>query len=1096
VLKYSRCALGLLAAVALLGVANAQEITGSINGVVRDNTGAVLPGTTLVATNLDTGQEVRNAADESGVYAFPLLRPGRYRLIAEKQGFQRLIRENVIVNTSERLRLDMVMEVGAVTESVTVTTQAPLLQSEQATLGHVVEGRTITAIPLATRNFTQILGTSAGVIGSIMNADNRGTGSDSVSVNGARRGSNNLLVDGVPTTNQLNNAPDGDGTPSIEFLSEFKVLTSLYSAEYGRNLGSVINVTTRSGTNAIHGNVYEFIRNTVFNARPFFFPERKPNNQNQFGGNVGGRILRDRTFFFAGWESSRQRNANGTGARLLTRVPTAEQRAGNFGSVSLYDPLSGSLFPGNVIPASRINAVSKSIADALIPLPNYSETGVRSNFQAFMAEPTDLDQYTVRIDHRLSDKMTLNGRWFESFQEDLAPFGRGLPGMGNLSNREKHTWGVTLTRIYSPALVMELRGSGDYTDQYTAGENKTDPASIGLKPIPGVTYAGSEAGPPRIIIDNYMGSIGNFENWSDYIDRYAVGPTFTWNRSRHVIKFGYEHHASILNPQNNLAMRGQWQFRGFGTGRNGGQGDEFADFLLTLPATKLFGGADVPNIGGQLKMRSHYHSAFFNDDWKVTPNFTLTLGMRYEADQQAAAYNVHMANWWPHLYRGLNGTMESTGIVQGGLNGVPASTIDGDWNNFQPRIGIAWRVTDKWVIRAGSGLYFDLRTGQVAQSMFGNPPVYTRIDADCQRNVLCTLDTPDNWAYLDPGHKEGFVPFPTGPAEERVIQAVEKPTHTDNALQYNLAVQRELPKNMLVEIAYVGTKGTHLNGSQNGNFLIPVAGVDTPLYNGIPMRRTFAGFGDNGYITQKGNSTYHSLQGTLKQRINSTTFQLAYTFGKTIGDGDDGSRYRTGTFQTPWNQPWRAKGPANFDRTHRTTFVFNHDLPNHFSNGLARHLMNNWSLNGFFVGQTGTPLTVTNRDSGRGIGGGLTSTTATNIFSNVTAGMPLTVPGSAKDNLNAFITPGAFTKAAVGTFGNSGRGMFRGPGQWTVDFSVFKDINVTERWRVQFRSEFFNLFNHANLGNPNVSLDSPDYGTIRSTTVNARLIQFALKLAF
>jgi hypothetical protein len=734
--------------------------------------------------------------------------------------------------------------------------------------------------------------------------------------------------------------------------------------------------------------------------------------------------------------------------------------------------------------------------EALIPLPNYSETGVRANFQAFRAEPTDLDQYTVRIDHRWSDKTSLNGRWFESFQEDLAPFGRGLPGMGNLSNREKHTWGVTLTHVYSPSFVMEVRTSGDYTDQYTAGESKVDPASIGLSPIPGVTYAGSEAGPPRIIIDNYMGSIGNFENWSDYIDRYSGGATFTWTKSRHVMKFGYEHHASFLNPQNNLAMRGQWQFRGFGTGRNGARGDEFADFLLSLPATKLFGGADVPNIGGQLKMRSHYHAAFFNDDWKITPNFTLNLGLRYEADQQAAAYNVNMVNWWPERYRGIDGTLESTGIVQGGIDGVPRSTITGDWNNFQPRIGIAWRVTDKWVVRAGGGLYFDLRTGQVAQSMFGNPPVYTRIDADCQRNVLCTLDTPDNWTYLNPGHQPGFVAYPRSPTEERSIQNVTPKTFTDNALQYNFAIQREFPKGMLAEIAYVGTKGTHLNGSQNVNPLIPVAGIDAPLFANIPMRRMYPGFGDMTVITQHGNSTFHSLQGTFKQRIASTTFQLAYTWGKTIGDGDDGSRYRTGTFQAPWNQPWRSRGPANFDRTHRLTYVFNHDLPNRFSNGFLKHTLNNWSINGLFIGQTGTPLTVTNRDSGRTIGGGLTSTTATNLFANVTQGVELTVPGSAKDNLNGYITRGAFTPAPVGTFGNSGRGMFRGPGQWNVDFSTFKDFLLTERWRLQFRTEFFNLFNHANFGNPNTNLDSPDYSTIRSTTVNARLVQFALRLSF
>lgn len=1080
----------------LAAVCMGQVVTGAINGVVHDNSGAILPGANLVAANVDTGVEIRATSDGEGAYSFPLLRPGNYRITAEKQGFQRLVRENVTVNTSERLRLDFRMEVGAVSETVTVTAQTPLLQSEQATLGHVVEGRTITSIPLATRNFTQILGTSAGVVGAIMNADNRGTGSDSVSVNGARRGSNNLLVDGVPTTNQLNNAPDGDGTPSIEFLSEFKVLTSLYSAEYGRNLGSVINVTTRSGTNDLHGTLYEFLRNTKFNARPFFFGRRQPNLQNQYGANVGGKIFRDKTFFFAGWESSRQRNANGGGARLLTRVPTAEQRSGVF-TRTLYDPLSGGLFPNNTIPSSRINSTSKNIMDQLIPLPNFAD-GSSNNFQAFRAEPTDLDMYTVRIDHRFSDKMTLNGRWFESFQEDLAPFGRGLPGMGNLSNREKHTWGVALTRLYSPNFVMELRVSGDYTDQYTAGESKVDPASLGLKPLAGVTYAGTEAGPPRIQIQNYIGgSFGNFENWSDYIDRYAVGPTFTWSRSKHVVKFGYEQHISILNPQNNLAMRGNWVYSNVGTGRNGAQGDEFADYLLTLPQTKLFGGADVPNIGGQLKMRSHYHSAFYNDDWKLSQNFTLSLGLRYEADQQAAAYNVNMVNFWPERYKGIDGKLESTGIVQGGVNGVPRSTIRGDWNNFQPRVGIAWRVTNDWVVRAGAGLYFDLRTGQVAQSMFGNPPVYTRIDANCQRNVLCTLDQPDNWTYLDPGHKTGAVAYPLSPTEERAIQSVEPNTKTDNSLQYNLAIQRQLPKNTLVEVAYIGTKGTHLNGGENINPLIPVAGRDAPLFNGVQLRRTYAGFGDMVVITQRGSSTYHSFQSTLKQRLNSTTFQLAYTFGKTLGDGDDSARYRVNTFASaPWNAYGRAKGPVAFDRTHRVSFVFNHDLPNKFQTGAARHAFNNWSINGFLVAQTGTPLTVTHRDSGRNIGGGLVSTTATNLFANVNSGVPLTNPGSAKDNLNAYMNPAAFGAPAIGTFGNGGRGMFRGPGQWNLDFSVFKDFRMTERWRLQFRTEFFNLFNHANPGNPTVALDNPAFGTIRSTTVNARLIQFALKLSF
>lgn len=1080
-------------AISILAVslAPAQEITGSITGTVSDNTGAVVPEANIVAVNLDTAAEARATTDASGNFLLPVLRAGRYRVTVERTGFQRHLIEDVRVNTSERARVDVTLNVGAVSETVSVTASAPLLQSEQATIGHVVEGRTITSIPLATRNFTQILGTSAGVVGAIMNADNRGTGSDSVSVNGARRGSNNLLVDGVPTTNQLNNAPDGDGTPSIEFLSEFKVLTSLYSAEFGRNSGSVINVTTRSGANAFHGSAYEFLRNTKFNARPFFFPQRRPNIQHQFGANAGGRIIKDRTFFFAGWESSRQRNGNGGGARLRVRTPTDAQREGVF-STPIFDPQAGALSPNNTIPVSRINPTSKKISDTFFPKPNISD-GSASNFESFQNEPTDLDQYTVRIDHRFGDKDTINGRWFESFQKDLAPFGKGLPGFGNFANREKHTWGVTHTHLFSPTFVMEARASGDYTDQFTFGENRTDPTSVGLNPIAGVTNAGEAAGMPRVEIANYI-NFGNDQHWSDFIDRYTGGATFTWTKSKHNFRFGAETQASLLNPQNNLQSRGRWQFQNIGTGQGGTRGDEYADFLLSLPFTKTFGAADEVNIGGQLKLRSHLHSFFLNDDWKVSRDVTFTWGLRYEADFQAAAYNLNMLNFWPDRYRGIDGTMASTGLVQGGIDGVPNNTVNGDFNNFMPRIGIAWRIGDKWVVRTGAGLYFDLRTGQIAQQAFQNPPTYTEITGICSRAVLCTPNVPDNWTYLNPGHKTGLVPFPVSPTEERSVRGTERIVKTDNAWQYNFSIQRELPGNMLIETAYVGTKGTHLMAQRNFNPLVPVGGA--PLASGVRLARLFPGFGDLLTTAQNGDSSYHSFQVTAKKRVAKSNFQLAYTVAKTIGNGNEGNRFFTALWPAPWNDWSRARGPANFDRPQRLTFVFNHDLPSHFQNTAGKFLLNDWQVNGFFVTQSGTPLTVTNRDSGRGIGGSTIATTATNLFANVNAGAQLANSGSAKDNLNGYINPAAFTRAPAGTFGNAGRGMFRGPGQWNVDFSVFKDFAFTERYKLQFRTEAFNLFNHANFGDPTTDLDSPNYGLIRSTTVNARLVQFALKFVF
>jgi hypothetical protein len=303
---------------------------------------------------------------------------------------------------------------------------------------------------------------------------------------------------------------------------------------------------------------------------------------------------------------------------------------------------------------------------------------------------------------------------------------------------------------------------------------------------------------------------------------------------------------------------------------------------------------------------------------------------------------------------------------------------------------------------------------------------------------------------------------------------------------------------MLVESAYVGTKGTHLMAQRNFNPLVPIDGG--PLVAGARLGRLFPGFGDLLVTAQNGNSTYHSFQLTVKKRVARSNFQLAYTVAKTLGNGNEGSRFFTALWPTPWNDFSRAKGPATFDRPQRLSFVFNHDLPNAFQSGIGKAVLNDWSINGFLVAQSGTPLTVTNRDSGRGLGGSSISTNATNLFSNVNAGVPLVnsaVNGrSTKQNLDQYINPAAFTRAPVGTFGNSGRGMFRGPGQYNLDFSLFKDIRITERYNLQFRSEMFNLFNHANFSDPTTDLDNPNFGVIRGTTVNARLIQFALKLSF
>ena len=1065
----------------ILGLAPlaAQETTGSVTGTVKDPTGAVIVGAAVTATNAQTGGEFRTVTDDAGNYLFPLLRSGTYRIVVESKGFQRVQQTGVIVNTSERARIDVTLSVGQVTDTVNVTAETPLLQSEKVTIGQVVEQRTIQSIPLATRNFTQILGTSAGVVGSVFNADNPGTGSDSVSVNGARRGSNNLLVDGVPTTNPLNNAPDGDGTPSIEFLGEFKVMTSLFSAEYGRNLGSTINVTTRSGTNEFHGAAYNFLRNTKLNARPFFNPVRGQNNQNQFGGNIGGPMVipklyngKDKTFFFFGWESSRQRNANSANAAIQRIVPTVPMRSGDFSARrAINDPVTGQPFPGAIIPASRINPISKAIQDRFIPSPNFSFGA--NNFFAARSIATDIDMWTVKLDHRLGSNDTISGRWFKSKQGDLTPFGQGLPGFGNIANRQKDSGNVTYTHLFSATQVLESRFGFDDSSQFLQMQNSDAPTAVGLRPLSVTNLDGM----PRINILNYV-QFGNQANWSDFIKRYTMGATMTWIRGKHNIKYGAESQVSDYNPKNAQVSRGLWQYNGQASG------DEYADFLLSHARLKQF---SAPGAGGELKMRDNLMSGFINDDWKVSERLTVNVGARYEYHFQPAAYNLGMVNWWPENYTGV-GSLASSGIVQGGVNGVPKSGVYNDGNNFAPRLGIAYRVTDSWVIRAGAGLYYDTRTGQIAQQAFNNPPTSTQLEADCAApGTPCRLNTPDNWTYLDPGYDPTRIPFPTSPTQQLQVWGTERQTKLDNAWQYNFSVQKQLPGNVLVESAYVGTKGTNLMARRNFNPIIPQA-------DGTAVRR-YPGFGTLLITAQNGSSTYHSFQTTVKKRSKLTTMQGAYTWGKALGNGDESARFFTSLFPTPWNDFSRAKGPANFDRTHRFTLVVNQDLPNRFGSGAGKFLLNDWSLNAFFVTQTGTPVTVFNRDSGQGLGG-IATDPAAPFFANVTAGVPLVTPGDIKSKLRNYINPAAFTRAPRGTYGNSGRGMLRGPGQTTVDFSVFKNFRFGERFATQFRTEMFNLLNQPNFGNPGNNIDNAGYGQILSTSVNARLVQMALKFTF
>ncbi len=1066
----------LLAACAAFG----QGTTGAIDVTVTDTSGAAVPGAKVSAVSNGTGASYRTTSDAAGRAQFLLLRAGSYKVTVEQQGFEKLLRDGVIVNSADIVHIDLKLAIGAVSETVTVASTTPLLQSEHATLGQVVEQRQITGTPLATRNFTQLLQVGAGVQGTLVNADNPGTGGANVSVNGGRNGSNNLLVDGAASDNVLNLAPDGDGTPSIEFLSEFKILTHDYGAEFGRAVGSVINVTTKSGTNQLHGEGYEFLRNTDLNARPFFNLANGENIQNQFGANVGGAIKKNRTFFFGGYEGSRQRNANSSGTSTLAIVvPTLAQRAGNFGSKLLIDPATGNPFPNNTIPTSQLSQTALAIQNQVIPSPNYNSGGA-TNFFASQVDPTDINQYTVRIDHRLNDNNLLWGRWFDSYEHDLSPFSQGLPGMGGLTHRNKHEATANYTHIFSPSLVLETSLAYNQTDQHIELTNHTSYSSVDLHPLPVTEITG---GLPQFAISNYF-TFGNVQGWIDHVKTATARSDLTYTNGRHNLKFGMELRPDLYDDFNALNNRGVFNFTGTLTN------DAYADFLTGYTRTKVFGAGP-----GRIQNRDFASGFYVSDQWRVTDKLTLTLGVRYEPFWQPVAYNFDRTNWYPDLYTGL-GSEASVGIVQANHNGINGSTVHNDMNNIMPRLGIAWRFADKWVMRTGAGQFFDQRTGQIAQQGFQNSPGYTSVNIDCSvAGSGCSLKSPDNFTFVDPGYNPTAIAVPTSPNQAINYAAIERNTKTDNAWQWNYTLQRQLPGDTLVEAAYVGTKGLHLMGNYVGNPFIPI-GFNPKNPQPGTLEPEYPGLGLNLITGQGASSNYHALQITVKKRVASGTLQAAYTKSKTMSDGVDSStRFYTTMGLAPWWDWSRANGPADFDRPQRLSIALSQDLPNHFQSGIPKAILNHWTVNGMFVVQSGTPLSVTNATSGQGLGGADSSPTAS-LYSNVVSGVPLINSGANDSKLNNYINKAAWSKAPTGTVGDSGSNIFRGPGQANLDFSIFRGFPIRERAKLEFRSEFFNITNHPNFGNPNTSLDSGSFGQITTTLTNNRIVQFALKMIF
>lgn len=1056
----------------------AQETTGVILGTVRDASGAVVPGVQVTVTERSTSAVRTATTDNEGAYVVPLLPPGIYTVSAEHPGMQRSVRNNVQVQITERIPVDFDLKVGSLEEVVTVTSETSLVQTETSTQGRVIPGSSIRAIPLSTRNYTHLLGLTAGVSQALNNADSPGLGNINPNVNGMRAGSNNLLIDGLPAFNALNNSNTGIGAPSPDFLQEFKVMTSMFSAEYGRNAGSIVNVVTVSGTNQLHGSAWEFLRNTVLNARPFFGARRGQNNQNQFGASGGGPVVipkvmngKDRTFFFIGYEGTRQRNSNSSSALSRQSVPTAAMRAGTFSKL-IRDPLTGlpcsatdtrGCFPGNQIPANRIHSISKNVMDKFIPLPNAS-TGTAINYVNQQTISGGNDQFVSRLDHNFSSKDRFTGRWFYSKTPQTDPFGASpFPGMESSNSRDKYDLALSYTRMISTRVINELRAGWDRSVSLQTNSDQTAPKTLGIP------ATNDLLGFPRVSISSYF-NFGITETYRDNAHLYTLTDTLSWLKGKHSIKTGFEIRQGRIQPMSTLNQRPTWTFSGQSSG------DGFADFLLDVPSRGVYGaGAGIFNL------HEMAYNFFVTDDFKVLRNLTLNVGVRYELNIPPYDTQFNLVSFWPDRYTKL-GTPESAGIVVGGVSpDVPKSTAFTDKKTIAPRFGFAWSPNGRTVVRGGYGFYFDQRTSQVFQQLRSNPPITV-----VQTQNFAIGGIPDGWIYRTQGLDPTALPVAT-PTSSFTLRAIEKDPKTDTAQQWNFDIQRDLPGGIVAQAAYVGTHGTHLFLQRNINYPRPdSAGV---------FVRPYIGYGQMWYQGNNGNSIYHSGQFTVQKRFSDgALFLAAYTISKTIDDAAGTSRYYVNASGDPDNFR-KNRGLSTFDRPHRLSLSFNLPVPNPFgtNSAFSRQVLANWEVSGVGLIQSGVPFSVTNSVSGQAWDGDIGSGGA-GLADYI--GGPTDTSGSTKERLSAYLVKTAFAAAPRTRFGTLGRSRLRGPGQANLDFAVQKRFRLWESVGLNFRTEFFNIFNQPNFSNPNGSFDASAFGVISSTNANARIIQFGLKLTY
>ncbi len=1052
----------------------AQTDTGTISGTISDPSGGVVTGAQIVARNQNTGLVFRTVSNESGRYVLSALPPGIYELSIMTHGFAKATRPDVVLNVQARLEVPFALQVGDVTEVVEVRAETPLLESRSSSVSQVVDNKTMVTLPLNGRNYSQLATLAPGVT---PNQGSRAT--DGFSINGNRTFQNVFLIDGIDNNNYILGV-DTNSTqairPSIDAIQEFRLETANYSAEFGRAAGGVISVSIKSGTNEFHGSAFEFLRNDKLDANNFFSNraglKRPPLRRNQFGGALGGPIARNRTFFFASYQGTVIREPQ----TRTTTVPIGRMATGEFGATRIFDPLNvvdgvRQPFLNNTIGESRLDSVGRRLA-ALYPPAN--QPAAINNFVANIANSADEHQGDGRIDHRISESDNLFVRFSKLDRENtrgsyFAPPGNGGNGFVEFPLIElpkAYSLVLNETHVFSPAIVNEFRAG------YTRN------ASDQLSPSPSPLF--EQFGIRGVPLTRGLTGLPTFSlvGFSQVGDRtFAPNPKLTqvrqfidnlsWVKGSHTLKFGFDMRFLQNFAGTSNTSRGSFTFNGQFTSEipGRGAGSALADLLLGQTSNATL----TTLLQGDFRLR--YYGYFFNDTWKANRKLTLHLGLRYELQSPP----------WEHNNNQSNFDLDPSSVAFGTLAPASGSSIRSrtfvrrDVNNWAPRVGFAYELAPRTVIRGAAGTFY---------GSFGYLAIAQMPAANVPNFISVSLPTANTAPVSALALANGFPPGLLDPRNVRNPNGVAflPDWPLPEVYQWNLNVQREFPQNMLLSVAYVGSGSSYLPGIVDVNDPPPGLGAINP-------RRPFPSFGAVNLNSGFAHATYHSLQNSIEKHFSKgLALLLSYSWAHSIDNSTNGEDASNGPVipQNPRNT--RAeKAHSAIDVRHRLVGSFIYELPlgGKARSRAARALLGGWQIGGILTASSGVRQSPSLAPSPANTTGPVRPDRLRD------GNLPRT-----QRTIDRWFDPPAFEAPQSARFGNSGRNVLQMPGLALVDAMLGRNFSLRERTRLELRAEFFNLTNTAQMGRPVLNVILRQAGQITTTSVPNRQMQIGLRLVF